>query len=152
MGSAPASSSAARMHAPRLHATVRDCAPLAVIKTACSRAGHPEPSSAAVTNEPISNSRPAPRAGAERASGALTFETIAANRAEQRDAIDAGSSRGLGHVAARLLEELRDVLPLEAFEQLGLRHAKGELLQALIRGLGLQRGPGLGRVSIQRRR
>ena len=77
---------------------------------------------------------------ADQASGALALETIAADRAKERDAIDAGPARCFGHVAAGLLEELRDVVTLEALEQLGLRHAERELLQPLVGSLVLQGG------------
>src|SRR5258708_1259844 len=99
------------------------CTPSDVIWICCTRAGHPEARSVAPTSVAVRTGRAPPRVTAE-ASGALAFEAIAAYGAKERNAIDACSARRLGHVAARLLEKLRDVLALEAFEQLGLRHAK----------------------------
>src|SRR4051812_44341138 len=100
----------------RLHAAVSDRTPSVVIRICCSRAGQPEARSVAPTSAAVSRRRTPPRMTADQASGALAFETIAANRTKERDAIDAGSARCFGHVAAGLLEQLRNVLTLEALE------------------------------------
>jgi len=112
--------------------------PSVVMRICCSRAGQPDATSVAPTSAAVRRRRTPPRIAEDQALGALALETIAANRTKERDPIDAGPARRFGHVAARLLEELRDVLTLEAFEQLGFRHAKWELLQPLVRSLALQ--------------
>src|SRR5258708_2013682 len=113
----PPSSSTTLLHG-LLQAVVSDWTPVDVIRIRCSCAGQPEPKSVAPTSDAVRRRRTPPRITAEEASSALAFETIAPNRAKERDAIDSGSASRFGNVAARPLEKLRDVLPLEAFEQL----------------------------------
>src|SRR5258708_5269140 len=148
---APPSSSTTLLHG-LLQAVVSDCTPVDGMRIFCSCAGQPEPRSVAPTSDAVRRRRTPPRITAEETSSVLAFETIAANRAKERDAIDSGSTSCFSDVAARSLEKLRDVLALEAFEQLGLCHSKGKLLQPVVGGLALQRGRDLGGVALAAQR
>src|SRR6185437_8271830 len=87
------------------------------------------------------------RRGPRAWSRALAAQAVAADGAEERHPVHARAPRGLGDVAARLLQQPLDVVTLEALEELALRGAQREAVEALERGRHGAGGRGRGGLS-----